>query len=346
MTNITRRRLLAGSAGALGAMMLPFGASRAAGYPERPITVAMTSPAGGATDRGLRPLSTRLKTIMDAPAIALQDMSGAGGVQAVEYVMSQPADGYTWVGMNDTVEVFAMMDRYPYTWKDFDFWMSGGTACGITVKSDSKIKTFDEWMDWVGSNPGKLSCSTTPSGSLWANVAVYLNKQAALDFKVVYYKGGGPSVRAVVSGEVDFGCMGVTPMANFMRAGQLRCLAATTPGEWETAGTVIPSMTNWIKEKTFVKTMPWTNIHGIALRKGTPEDVLAKIDDAFAKVMADPSMEKVYQDNAFFKFQVGRDKANDLMRQRTELQAYIAEKIVGNAKRTRDELGIGKLEEG
>ena len=340
---ITRRDLLLRSSGLLGVAILPQFA-RADGYPERPITVAMTAPAGGATDRGIRPIAARIKDPLGAPAIALQDMSGAGGVQAIEYVMSQPADGYTWVGMNDTIEVFAMMDRYPYTWKDFDFWMSGGTACGITVPADSKVETFAQWMDWVSSNKGELSCSTTPSGSLWANVAVYLNKRVGLDFKIVYYKGGGPSVRAVVAGETDFGCMGVTPMANFIRAGQLRCIAATVPETWETAGVVIPSMADFIDDPLFKDTMPWTNIHGIALRKGTPEDVLSKIDTAFAAVMTDPEMDKVYNDNAFFPFRVGRDKANELMRKRTELQAYVAEVIVGNAKKTRDELGIGKIE--
>ena len=344
MSKLTRRAMLGRTSGLIGGALLPLQLTRAAGFPERPITVAMLSPAGGATDRGIRPMAAKLKPALGAPAIALQDMSGAGGVQGIEYVMGQPADGYTWVGMNDTIESFAMMGRYDYTWKDFDFWMSGGTACGVTVTTDKKVKTFQEFIDWVKSNPGKLSCSTTPSGSLWANVAVYLNKVVGLDFKIVYYKGGGPSVRAVVAGEVDFGCMGVTPMANFMRADKLRCLAATVPDTWETAGTTIPSMTEIITDKLFVDTMPWTNIHGIATRKGVPDDVLQKIDSAFSDVMKDPSMEKVYNDNAFFKFQMGRDKANDLMRKRTELQAYVAEVIVGNAKRTRDELAIGKIE--
>ena len=340
---LTRRHWLLQSAGLLGAAALPQ-LGRTAGYPERPITVAMLAPAGGATDRGIRPIAARIKGPLGAPAIALQDMSGAGGVQAVEYVMSQPADGYTWAGMNDTIESFAMMDRYAYTWKDFDFWMSGGTACGITVPADSKVETFEQWVDWVGSSNGELSCSTTPSGSLWANVAAYLNKKAGLDFKVVFYKGGGPSVRAVVAGETNFGCMGVTPMANFMRAGKLRCLAATVPDDWQTAGTTIPSMAKFIDDPLFKDTMPWTNIHGIALRKGAPDEVLQKIDAAFAEVMADPEMDKVYEDNAFFPFRAGREEANELMRKRTELQAYIAEVIVGNAKKTRDELGIDKIE--
>lgn len=325
--------------------MLPLGNAFAAGYPERPITVAMTAPAGGATDRGVRPLAKLLQQSLGAPAIALQNMSGAGGVQAVEYVMGQPANGYAWVGMNDTIESFALMGRYEYTWKDFDFWMSGGTACGIVVRADSKIETFEQWMDWVSSKKGELSCSTTPSGSLWASLATYLKQKEGLDFRLAHYKGGGPSVRAALAGETDFGCMGVTPMVNFINAGKLRCLGATVPEDWETAGTTIESMAKYFPDDQVMKdTFPWTNIHGIALRKGTPEDILKKIDEAFAAAMADSSISKLYSDNAFFPFQVGRDKANDLMRKRTEFQGYILEKVVGINKRSRDELGIAKIE--
>jgi hypothetical protein len=63
------------------------------------------------------------------------------------------------------------------------------------------------------------------------------------------------------------------------------------------------------------------------------------------EAMADPQMDQIYQENAFFPFRVSRQEANDLMGQRTALQAYIIEVILGTAQKTRDELGIEKLEE-
>jgi len=134
-------------------------------------------------------------------------------------------------------------------------------------------------------------------------------------------------------------------MVNFIQAGQLRCLMATTPEDWETAGIVIPSITNYIDDPLMAQTLPWTNIHGIATKKGVPEDVLEQIDAAFMEAMADPKMQDVYRDNAFFAFQAPRQEANDLMGRRTALQAYIIEVILGMAEKTRDELDIVKLEE-
>jgi putative tricarboxylic transport membrane protein len=341
---LTRRHALASGAGLLGASMLPR-LARSADYPERPITVAMVAPAGGATDRGTRPVLALMKKSLNAPAMAVQDMSGAGGVQGLDYVFDQPTDGYTWGGMNDVIEAFPSLGLIDYDWRAFDFWMSGGTACGIAVPASSPIETFEQFIDEVKSKPGHYSISSTPSGSLWSNVAVYLRDKVGLDFKLANYKGGGPSVRAVLAGETNFGCMGVTPMVNFIQAGQLRCLVAWTPEDWETAGIVIPSIANFIDDPLVLKTLPWTNIHGVGVRKGVPADILAQIDDAFAAAMADPSMEKVYNDNAFFPFRAGRDKANDLMGQRTALQAYIIEVVLKMQTKTRDELGIAKIEE-
>lgn len=339
---ITRRSLLASGAALAGTAAWPRFAEAA--YPERPITVAMTAPPGGATDRGTRPVIELMKRAMGARAITLQNMSGAGGIQALDYVRGRPADGYTWLGANDVIEAFPSLGKIDYDWRDFDYWMSGGTACGICVRADSKIETFKQWIEEVGSNPGKYSVASTPSGALWSNVAVFLRKKVGLDFKLANYKGGGPSVRAVIAQEADFGCLGVTPQVNFMKAGKLRCLAATVPDDWKTAGTMIPTMLHEIKDPLFSKTMPWTNMHGVGLRKGAPADVLSAIDKAFATAMSDKSMEKVYDENAFFPFRAGRDKANDLMGERTALQAYIIEVILGAAKKTRDELKIKKIE--
>jgi tripartite-type tricarboxylate transporter receptor subunit TctC len=341
---LTRRETLATGAGLLGASLLPRFA-HAADYPERPITVAMVAPAGGATDRGTRPVVEFMKEALGARAMSVQDMSGAGGVQGLDYVYQQPADGYTWGGMNDVIEAFPSLGRMDYDWRAFDFWMSGGTACGIAVPADSPIENFEQFVNEVMDKPGQYSVASTPSGSLWSNVAEYLRKQMGLDFKLANYGGGGPSVRAVLAGETDFGCMGLTPMVNFIRAGQMRCIVTWAQRDWEVAGQTLPTISNYIDDPLVLRTLPWTNIHGIGTKKGVPEEILQQIDAAFAEAMADPSMQQVYEENAFVPFQVGRPEANELMGQRTALQAYIIEVILGTAVKTREELDIPKLEE-
>lgn len=341
---LTRRHALTGGAGLLGAAMLPrlsFGQN----WPTRPIAVAMAAPAGGATDRGTRAFTDDMREHLGAPAIAFQDMSGAGGVQAMDYVLRQPADGHTWLGANDVIEAYPSLGRIDYDWRDFDFWMSGGTSCAIVVPADSPIETFEQWVNEIMDNPGQYAVASTPSGSLWSNAAVYLQQQLGLDFRLANYAGGAPAVRAVLAGETHFGSIGVTPLVSFMEAGQLRCLAAWVPSDWEVAGQVIPSIGDFIEDPILGRTLPWTNIHGIATRKGVDEAILERIDEAFNIAMENPRMAEVYAQNAFFPFRAPRQVANDLMGERTALQAYIIEVILGTAVKTRDELDIPKIEE-
>lgn len=340
----TRRHTLGMGAGLLGSAALPrfaFGQN----WPTRPITVAMMAPAGGATDLGTRAFTDDMRDELGARAIAFQDMSGAGGVQALDYVRRQPADGHFWLGANDVIESFPSLGRIDYDWREFDFWMSGGTSCAIVVPADSPFETFDQWANEIMDNPGEYAVASTPSGTLWSNAAVYLQKQLDLDFRLANYAGGGPAVRAVLAGETHFGCIGVTPLVNFMQAGELRCLAAWVPDTWEVGGQAVPSIAEFVDDPILQRTLPWTNIHGIATRKGVDEAILERIDAAFNKAMENPAMNEVYDRHAFFPFRAPRQEANDLMGQRTALQAYVIEVILGTAVKTRDELGIEKIEE-
>jgi tripartite-type tricarboxylate transporter receptor subunit TctC len=340
----TRRQGLAAGAGLVGSALLPR-LGRAQEWPTRPITIAMAAPAGGATDLGVRAFAEPMREQLGARAMAFQDMSGAGGVQALDYVYQQPTDGHFWLGANDVIEAFPSLGRIDFDWRDFDFWMSGGTSCAIVVPGNSPYETFDQWVNAVMERPGEVSVASTPSGSLWSNAAVYLQKSMGLDFRLANYAGGGPTVRAVLAGETDCASVGVTPTVNFLQTGDLRCLAAWTPETWVVAGKEIPSILEYVEDPILAKTLPWTNIHGVALKKGVDEAILAKIDEAFNHAMELPAMAEVYESKAFFPFRAPRQQANDLMGRRTALQAYIIEVILGTAVKTRDELGIEKIEE-
>lgn len=296
-------------------------------FPTRPITVVMQAPAGGATDLGTRAMLELMREHLgDDVTITVQDMSGAGGLQALNYVFTQPADGYTWLGANDTLEAYPMMGRTDYTTDDLDFWMSGGTSAVLVVPASAGISTYEEWVAWVEENPDGLSAATTPSGSLWDATATYLLDASGLDFEIVNYAGGGPATRSVLADETDFGIIGMTPLVPFIEAGELIPLVTWTPVDWEVAGTTVPSITRFIEgDRMLERTLPWTNIHGIATIKGVPDAVKERITAAHRYAMEHERIREVYDAQAFFPIQVSGEEASDLMRTRTEFQAWILE---------------------
>ncbi len=344
-SNPTRRGLIAGGLIlTLGATM-PTLATAQSDWPRRPITVAMTAPAGGATDRGVRPLVKLMEEKIGAPRITLQDMSSAGGVQGTDWVAGQSADGYAWLGSGDQIDSYALMGRYDYTWRDFDFWMAGGTPAGILVRADSPYQTMDELITAIRANPGEVTCATTPSGTGWSSLTAYLEKIHDLPMRSANFKGGGPTVRALLAGETDFAVVGLTPAASFISNGDLRVLAATVPEDWNTLGQTLPSILNFFPDDEVMrKTLPWTNVNGIALRKDTPDEIKAKIDAVFAEVVNSPEMQKVYEDNAYFYFgMTGHEDSNAMMKTRAEFSGYLLEEVTGLAKVSREKLGIDKM---
>lgn len=190
---IKRRGFMVGGASLAAGLAAPSIITAATDWPTRPITVAMTSPAGGATDRGVRPLCALLERELGARRISLQDMSGAGGVQATDWIANQPADGNAWLGSGDQIDTYAMMGRYNYTWRDFDFWMAAGTPAGIMVGKDSPFRTMEDLVNAIFEKPGEITCATTPSGTGWSILATYLNVVNGLDFRMANFKGGGPT---------------------------------------------------------------------------------------------------------------------------------------------------------
>ncbi|MCW2306307.1 Bug family tripartite tricarboxylate transporter substrate binding protein [Rhodobium gokarnense] len=344
-STVNRRDFIAGSL-TLGAVLgTPALVRAATDWPTRPITVAMTAPAGGGTDRGVRPLVSLMKDKLGAPRISIQDMSSAGGVQGTNWVHSQPADGYAWLGSGDQIDTYAMMGRYDYTWRDFDFWMAAGTPATVLVPAASPYKTMEELVADINKRPGEVTCATTPSGTGWSILATYLEKAHDLKFRAANFSGGGPTVRGLLAGETDFAVVGLTPAAAFVKSGELRVLAATVPEDWNTLGVTAPSLLKFFPDDQVMKdTFPWTNANGIALRPDTPDGIKQQVDDAFAAVVDGDEMRQVYEDNAYFFFGLkGHTDSNAFMKKRAEFWGYLLEDVTGLAKVSREKLGITKL---
>jgi putative tricarboxylic transport membrane protein len=330
---------------AAGAKFSPAAAEE---WPSRPVTLALVSPAGGATDRGLRPLAKLLQNELGQP-VAVTDMSGASGCIAANWVRKQPADGYAWLGSAEFVESNAIMGQCNHTYKDWWIYASSGTPVSIIVRKESKYKTFDDLLAALKLPNGKKIVAATPqTGSTHNLAAVYLSTQLKqkLNLDVVPYPGGGPATRAVITGEADILITGLTPAVPFIRAGQLRPLATMTNEPFQLKGFgEIPPVTKFIHDSRLQKLLPWTNLQAIALRRDTPEPILFKLDAVWSMAMKSPVLDKVAADNGFIRFKKGRKESEAFMKKRTMVTTWLILKVLGIGKKTREELGIPKYED-
>jgi tripartite-type tricarboxylate transporter receptor subunit TctC len=184
--------------------------------------------AGGGTDTVIRTLLKEIEPIL-GQSINATNMTGALGSIATQHVLSQPADGYTWLGAGGFLDYPRIrgMDA-TITWKDFQFFQAASSIASWSTHPDSQFKTFQDVVDFAKANPGKLRVSTDGIGGLWHEAMALVSSRAGFDFTNVPYDGGAPATLAALQKEVDVAGSGLHEQIQFVRSGQLRHLATFT----------------------------------------------------------------------------------------------------------------------
>ena len=256
-------------------------------FPTRPITLIVPWPAGGSTDTHLRKLSEIASRHLGQP-IVIENRPGAGGMLGpVSMARTAAPDGYTLSQL--TVVAF----RQPYLQKvdwdplrDFTYIIGvSGYTFGVVVKSDSPFKSFDDLVAYAKANPGKMSYSSTGTGTSPHLLVEELAMKAGVQFLHVPYKGNADSTQALLGGHV-MAQSDATGWGKFVDQGAFRLLV--TFGE---------QRTRWgaptAKELGYdvVSYSPY----GIVGPRGMDPKVVKILHDAFKKAMDDPENLKMLQ---------------------------------------------------
>ena len=267
---------------ACAALALTAGGALAA-YPDKPVKIVVPFPAGSATDLVARVLSIELNEAFKQPFI-IENKPGAQGSIATDMVAKGAADGYTLLlPANTHAANPSLYKKLPYDpVRDFvGVARLATTSLVLMVKTDAPAKTLAEFMAHLKKNPGKLSAGF---GSSSSQVSVsQLKKMTGIDVAEIPYKGIPLAVNDVLSGTLDFTFVDLGNALAQAKGGKLRGLAVTEltsnplAPEWPPMASVLPGyeITAW-----FVLLAP----------KGTPADIVQKLQDATLKALAKPEM--------------------------------------------------------
>ncbi len=302
-SGLDRRGFLAASAAGLAALQITIPASaRAAGYPERPISVVVMYGAGGGTDTIMRKIAEEMANAKGW-TINVLNKPGAVGAVATQFVHGQAADGYTILGganYNKFVRVMGHVDLVP--WENWHFFQAAGAIASWSVPVDSPFQTFDDVVAAAKANPGKVSISTSGTGGLWHELAMIVGSFAGIELKYVPYKGGKAASLAGLQGETDIAGGGVHEHVDLVRAGKFRCLQQTGAADITLEnGATMPSVGGMLPDiKPF---LPIGGTYNFIVKRDTPDDVLSEIKEAFvAAANSDGFREMI--DNKFFSLDI------------------------------------------
>ena len=288
---MVRRRLLAMLIAILMGPALA-GAAFAQAYPARPITMIVPFPAGGATDTLARYLGENMRGLLGQP-IVIENVGGAAGSLGVARAVRSAADGYTLsIGTSTThmltgglyaLQFDLLNDLEPVI-------LIGSEPLLIVGKKSLPADDLKGLIAWLKTNPDKASVGIAGVGATGHLSGISFQKETGTKFQFVPYRGNGPAMQDLLAEQIDFM---IEPASNFkslLAAGSVKSLAIT-------GRTRLPSQPNIPTADEaglpgFVASL-W---YGLWVPKGTPKDVIARLNATLTQILADPKVKQRFEE--------------------------------------------------
>lgn len=261
-------------------------AAQAQNFPDRPITLVVPFPPGGATDVVGRVVGKKMAEFLSQP-IVVENRGGAGGTVGIGYVSRQPADGYTIVFVNAlphtaSKSLYGNLKYDPVT--SFTPIGSLGTVSYVLVVNPQfPAQTLDAFIKAARAAPGKYNYASSGVASAPHLAMEVFVRAAGVNLVHVPYQGSGPAMTGVVAGDVQAALDNVAAVP-LIRSGKLRALAQTGTAR----SAALPDVPTFAEAglPQFDVTGRW----GLLAPAGVPPKVVAILSDALARAVNDPGV--------------------------------------------------------
>ena len=262
-------------------------AARAAGYPDRPITLLVPFAPGGIADITARAVSEQMSKSLGQP-IVVDNRPSAGSIVASQAVATAKPDGYTLLLMsNGNAVSVGLFKKLPYDpVKDFaPVSLLGSFDIGIFTDAKGRFTTLKDALAWGKANPGKLNVGTIAMGSTQHLAAKLFETVAGVDMLVVPYKGSPAVLTALRSGEIDLAFEIVGPMLPQVAAGVVKALAVSS----DKPNPALPGVPTVMQSG--VANYNVGSWNAIAAPAGTPPAVVQQLNKAIHDAVASPAVQ-------------------------------------------------------
>ena len=252
-------------------------------YPSRQITLVVPFPPGGSTDVAARIMAERMRAPLGQPVI-IENVGGAGGSIAVGRVARSAPDGYTIdIGQWDT-HVGSIIYKLDYDLqKDFEpIGLVSNNPQLMVAKKDLPADNLKDLVSWMKANPGKINFVNQNAA---ANVtAVLFEKLTGQKVQFIPYRGAGPAMTDLVSGQVDLLVVQGAVALPQIRAAKIKAIANLSPQRSASMPDIPTS------DEGGVPGLYMSGWFGLFAPKGTPKDVIATLNKAMVQALANPSV--------------------------------------------------------
>jgi len=261
-------------------------------YPARPITMIVPFPAGGATDTVARFLGEKMRAILGQPVV-IENVGGAAGSLGVARAVRSAGDGYTLsIGTSTTHMLTGGLYALQFNLlKDLEPVVQIGSEPLLIVGRKSlPADDLKGLIAWLKANPDKASVGIAGVGATGHLTGISFQKETGTKFQFVPYRGNGPAMQDLLAEQIDFM---IEPSSNFkalIAAGSVKPFAIT-------GRTRLPSSPNIpTADEAGLPGFFASLWYGLWVPKGTPKEIIAKLNAAMSQILADPKVKQRFDE--------------------------------------------------
>ena len=324
--------------GALSALALT-ATTAVAEYPEKEIQGIIQWGAGGSTDTVMRSVTPHAEEGLGG-TVVMQNMTGAVGALALNHVAGSKPDGYTVLMGAENPMLYKIMGLGDKDYSEFTpiNILARGTPI-LVAGPDAPFNDYAEMMDYIRANPGEVRFGSTGPGGLPSVITAMIGAvEGELDVIAVPYDGDGPALTALQGGAIDVMPAVLGASIEGIRAGNMKPLAIFDTE----ANDKLPDAPYVTQFNDGYNTyLPWGPFFGVFVPNGTPDDVVAKLSDAYAAGAQNADFVKLMDDRGFTLMNISGDEAEAFLTKWQQGTAWLLQDA-GLTKASPEEFGIAR----
>jgi tripartite-type tricarboxylate transporter receptor subunit TctC len=267
-------------------------------YPNRPIRILVGFSAGGPSDIIARIVGAKTGEFL-GQQVVVENKTGAGGMIASEATANAPPDGYTLLNTAISVavnETLSKTIKVEFGKQLIAVAPQAETANFLVVHPSLGVKNMAEFMAYVKSKPGEVLYATAGRGTGTHLSAELFDMMAGTQMTPVHYRGGGATIKDLVSGQIKIMFSSIAPVQGLVNEGKLIGLATTGPKR-DAAFPNLPTIAE--------SGLPGYDVRlwiGLTAPAGTPREIIKRIEAANNKALNSPDVQKALAAQGFRPF--------------------------------------------
>jgi tripartite-type tricarboxylate transporter receptor subunit TctC len=260
-----------------------------AAYPDKPVVLVVPFAAGGPSDKIARDIAESLRKPL-GQTVVVENVGGAGGTLGTARVLRAPADGYTLlihhIGLATATALYKTL---AYKNDDLEFLGLINEAPSTLIgKQTLPPADFGELRQYIAANPGKINLANAGVGSASHLCSLLLQSALKSDMTFVPYKGTGPAMNDLLGGTVDLMCEQATNSTPQIEAKKVKVFGVTSDQRSKVPALVsVPTL-----RESGLPSFSFSVWHGLYAPRGTPPEVVEKLNAALRTALKDPELIK------------------------------------------------------